>query len=202
LTTAVNRFAGILTLVLALGVGVFHGTAHAQWKYGWSTQFFVPLGDLSEISQIGLSAEVYAGQMIDRRKWAVTLDAGIHWFIPKELTEEEVPDWVADPAPNGNGIVKVSGSFIPLRGSITRLFGRYYVSPRAGVYLPVGDFKKEAGFDPAFGIAPRLGYFFPITRDMQFDLALEYDYVFGDRSLQYFGVSMGILFGGQRLSRR
>ncbi len=187
---------------MALATGVFPGTAHAQWKYGWSTEFFVPLGDLSEISRIGLSADVYAGKLIDRRKWAVQLNAGIHWFIPKELAEEEIPDWVTDSEANSNGLVKLSGSFIPIRGSITRLFGRYYFSPRVGVYFPVGDFRKKAGFDPAVGIAPRLGYFFPMSRDMQFDFAFEYDYLFGDLSLQYFGVSMGILFGGQRLGRR
>ena len=195
-----KRSVVILTLLVA--IDLCPGTADAQWKYGWSSEFFVPLGDLSEISLIGLSAAVYAGKLIDRSQWALEFDAGIQWFIPEELTVEEVPDWVTDPEPNSSGLVKLSGSFIPLRGSITRFFGRLYFSPRLGVYFPVGDFRKEVGFDPAFGIAPRLGYFFPMTRDMQFDLAFEYDYLFGDQSIYYFGVSMGIFFGGRRLFRR
>lgn len=197
--TVANRSVAILTLAVSLGI--CPGTADAQWKYGWSTELFVPQGDLSEISLIGLSGEVYAGRLIDRSQWAVEFDVGIHWFIPEELRVEEVPDWVTDPEPNSRGLVKVSGSFIPLRGSITRFFGRLYFSPRVGVYIPVGGFRKEAGFEPTFGIAPRLGYFFFMSREMQFDLAFEYDYLFGDRDLRYFGVSMGIFFGGRRLKR-
>ena len=104
---------------------------------------------------------------------------------------------IAKPEVDSKGLVKISGSYIPLRGSITRFFGRYYLSPRVGVYLPVGDFKNEAGFSPSFGIAPRFGYFFPISREIQFDFAFEYDYLLGDQTFHYAGVSMGLFFGGR-----
>jgi hypothetical protein len=191
----------LLAITFAATIGLAPDTVTAQWKFGGSTEFFVPMGDLAEISLVGLSFDMYAGKAISGRKWALQVDAGIHWFIPEDLLLEDVPDWVADPKPDSKDLVKISGSYIPFRGSITRMFGRYYLSPRLGVYFPVGDFRTEAGFNPSFGVAPRLGYFFPISREIQFDFAFEYDYVFGDQTIHYAGVSMGLFFGGRRLRR-
>lgn len=198
-------FRILVVVLIAAAVSVSPDRAEAQWKYGWTSEFFVPVGDLADISLIGISAGVYAGRLLGkgrRSPWALEFDTGIHWFVPRDLTVEEVPDWVEDPVPDSDGLVKLSGSFIPVRGSITRFFGRYYFSPRLGIYLPLGDFKNHVGFEPSFGVAPRLGYFFFMSRELQFDLALEYDYIFGDRSLQYFGLSFGLFFGGKSLRPR
>jgi len=96
----------------------------------------------------------------------------------------------------------VSGTFIPIRASITRLFGRTYVSPRVGFYIPTGGYKKELELEAMFGVAPRVGYLFPMTRDTSIDFAAEWNYLFGDNNLQYVGVSFGIFFGGRRLPRQ
>ena len=191
----------LAVLIVTSAITSAADSANAQWKYGVSSEFFVPLGNLNDISQLGISGIVYAGRMIQRRTWAFEVDGGVQWFIPRHLQAEEVPDWVANPDPDSDGRVSISGSLLPVRASITRFFGRYYLSPKVGAYFPAGDFKKKLELDVMFGIAPRFGYFYPMTRDVQFDLAVEYNYLFADESLQYVGFSFGLFFGGRRLPR-
>jgi hypothetical protein len=157
------------------------------------------MGDLSTFSLFGLSFDAYASHSLIQRKLAVTVDAGIHWFLPDEARVADLPDWLEGIEADQDDEVSVSGSFIPVRGSLTLLFGRFYVSPRAGAYLPVGDFRRDLDLGTRLGIAPRAGYLFLVSPDVQFDFGVEYDYLFGEGSLHYVGFSMGLFFGGRRL---
>ena len=188
-------------LLLAGLIAIMPNRTEAQWSFGGSSEFFVPVGELSKVSLVGVSFGIYTGTRIGRSPWALQADAGLQWFIPDLIPIEDAPDWVTNPNPNNRNELSMSGTFIPIRGSITRFFGRYYVSPRVGVYIPTGDFTREADLKTSFGVAPRIGYFFPISRSVQFDFAFEYDYQFSDPVMQYFGVSLGVFFGGRRLSR-
>jgi hypothetical protein len=191
-----------LSLTVLLAIVLFHAPrSEAQWRFGGSSEFFAPLGDLSSISIVGLTFGMYAGRMLDRKHWAFTVDGGFHWFLPEELRPEDVPDWVPNPNEDRPGQVSLSGTFLPLRASITRFLGRYYIVARGGVYFPLGDFRNEVELSTMFGVAPRFGYFFPVARGVQFDLALEYNYLFGDLEMHYVGVGMGLFFGGRRFTR-
>jgi hypothetical protein len=190
-----------MVATLSLVAAVAPQKSEAQWRFGGSAEFFAPIGDLAEISLLGLSFDAYASHALVRRKLAVTVDAGIHWFIPDELNAADLPDWVGDVDVGQDGRVTFSGSFIPIRGSLTLLFGRFYVSPRVGAYISAGDFRRDLDLGTKWGIAPRTGYLFVISPGVQFDFALEYDYLFGDESLQYVGFGLGLFFGGRRLAR-
>jgi hypothetical protein len=70
------------------------------------------------------------------------------------------------------------------------------------VYIPAGETKSKLGMKTSFGISPRIGHLFFVTRDLTADLGLEYTVIFDEETVMFVGFGFGFLFGGNRLPRR
>jgi hypothetical protein len=146
----------------------------------------------------------YVSARLGGRKspWIITADVGAQWHAGDTVDQEEFPNFVLPDTVGDDDAVDFSTWLFPIRGSITRLIGRTYISPRVGVYIPVGDLKDRLGFDPSLGVSPKIGYLFFVTRDLTADVGIEYTVVFGAETLMYVGFNFGFLMGGKRLPRR
>lgn len=171
---------------------------------GFTTEPFIPVGKYAKAIDIGWGATGYIGTRLGGRKsnWVLEANAGAQWHAGDRVDLDEFPE--ARPDTTGDGdAVAVAGWLFPLRVSLTRVLGRAYFSPRVGYYIPVGGLKSKIDMQPSFGITPRVGYFFFITRDLTADLGLEYTVIFDSRApLMYVGFSFGFLMGGKRLPRK
>ncbi len=191
-------FALLLTL-LAVAGGV---TLIAAQTFGFTTEPLVPVGKFAKAVDIGWGATGYVGTRLGGRKspWLLEANIGAQWLAGYSVDSDEFPD-IAPPDSTSNA-VQLSGFLFPVRASITRLMGRTYFSPRVGLYIPAGGLKSKLKMEPSFGISPKIGYFFFVTRDLTADIGLEYTVIFDRDPLMYVGFSFGFLMGGGQLSRR
>jgi len=189
--------------LLALLVGASGAPIVAAQTFGFTTEPLVPVGKFAKAIDIGWGATAYVGFRLGGRKsrWALEADVAAQWLAGDSIDPDSFPDIFPPDSTDGDGI-QVSGFLFPIRASITRLFGRSYFSPRVGVFIPAGDLKSKLKMEPSFGISPKIGYFFFITRELTADIGFEYTVVFDRDPLMYFGLSFGFLMGGERLPRK
>ena len=187
-----------LLLTVLLIVGGF-STATAQ-TFGFTTEPLVPVGKFAKVIDVGWGATGYVGFKLGGRKspWFFEANVAAQWLAgdSNDLTDFGRP--LIDPGDQ----IRISGWLFPIRASLTRIFGRAYFSPRAGIFIPAGDLTSKLNMSTDFGITPKIGYFFFITRDLTADLGIEYTVIFDREPLMYIGFSFGFLYGGKRLPRR
>ena len=192
----------ILLLAICL-VASLVPTVEAQ-VLGFSFEPLLPIGKFSKVADIGWGATGYMTTRLGGRKspWILTADVSAQWHAGDTINQEDYPDLVPPDTIGDNDAVDFSGWMIPIRGSLTRLFGRAYFSPRVGAYIPLSDFKNLLNMDPALGISPKIGYLFFVTREVTADVGIEYTVVFSEETLMYVGFGFGFVMGGERLPRR
>jgi hypothetical protein len=184
----------LTVVVVASGVGALEAQT-----FGFTTEPLIPVGKFAKAIDIGWGATGYVGAKLGGRKskWFIEGNVAAQWHAG-----DSIEDGLFAPDTTGDGdAIQVAGWIFPVRASLTRLFGRAYFSPRVGIYIPVGGLKDKLNMEPSFGISPRIGHFFWISRDITADLALEYTVIFDQAPLMYVGLSFGFLMGGGRLPR-
>ncbi len=191
--------ASLLTLV----VGASCVSLAAAQTFGFTTEPLVPVGKFAKAIEIGWGATGYVGTRLGGRKsrWVLEADIAAQWHAGDSIDPDEFPD-ILPPDSTGGNAIQISGFLFPVRASLTRLFGRSYFSPRVGIFIPVGDLKSKLKMGSSFGVSPKIGYFFFITRELTADIGLEYTVIFDRDPLMYIGFSFGFLMGGKRLPRR
>lgn len=190
-----------LALLLTLLAVVGGASLIAAQTFGFSTEPLVPVGKFRRAIDIGWGARGYVTTRLGGRKstWLLEADIAVQWHAGDSIDPDEFP---GVPPPTAGGSVQVSGFLFPIRASITRLVDLAYFSPRVGLFIPVGGLKDKLNMTPSFGISPKMGYLFFISRDLTADLGLEYTVIFDSDPLMYVGFSFGFLMGGGRLPRR
>ena len=194
----------LIALLLVLSVVASGASAIAAQTFGFTTEPLVPVGKYAKAIDIGWGATGYVGTRLGGRKskWLLEANVAAQWHAGDSIDPDEFPDAIPPPDQSGNSdAVQVTGWLFPIRASITRLFGRSYFSPRVGVFIPVGGLSDKLKMEPSFGITPKIGYFFWITRELTADLGLEYTVIFDREPLMYVGFSFGFVMGGERLPR-
>lgn len=194
----------VTTLLLLTALG-FEGNARfarAQAP-GFSTEPLLPVGKFAKAADVGWGISGYYSFRLGRTSpWAFVADVGAQWHAGDSIDRTEYPDlFPPDSTVDGDGIA-LSGWIFPIRASLTRILGRAYFSPRVGVYIPVGETKSRLGMRTSFGISPRLGHLFFVTRHLTADVGIEYTVIFDREPVMYVGFGFGFLFGGNRLPRR
>lgn len=168
---------------------------------GFTTQPMVPVGRFAKAADIGWGLTAYVAKRLGRKSpFAIGLDVGVQWHAGDSIDRTEYPDV---PPPDSEGdAAALSGWMFPLRAEITTLVSNGYITGRAGIYIPVADLDSKLGLEPSFGISPRVGYLFFVTRDLTADIGIEYTLVFDSDPIMYGGFGFGFLTGGKRLPRR
>lgn len=190
-----------LALLLTLLAVVSGASLIAAQTFGFSTEPLVPVGKFARAIDIGWGATGYVTTRLGGRKsvWLFEADIAAQWHAGDSIDPDEFPD-VPPQTPGGS--VQVSGFLFPIRASITRLVNLAYISPRVGLFIPVGGLKDKLNMTTSFGISPKIGYLFFVSRDLTADLGVEYTVIFDSDPLMYVGFSVGFLMGGGRLPRR
>ena len=191
----------LVALVICFLAGASN-PASAQ-ALGFTTEPMVPIGKFSKASDIGWGITGYMGFRLGRKSPLVLqFDAGAQWHAGDTVDKDEFPDLIPPDTVGDDDAIDFAGWMFPIRGSLTLLLGRAYVAPRAGLYIPIGDFSNVLQMDPSFGISPKVGFLFFVSRDVTADVGIEYNVVFTDPQIMYVGFSFGFLLGGERLPRR
>lgn len=191
----------VIVIAAAVILAAAGDDAEAQLVPGFSTEPLLPVGDYAKAVEIGWGITGYLARRIGGRKgtWAITADIGAQWHAGDTVDPDDHPE-IFPPDSTGDGDeLSVTGWMFPARLSFTKVFGRTYVMPRGGIYIPVGDLDSILQLDPSFGFSPRVGYLFPVTRELTADVAIEYTIVFDRVNVMYFGFGFGFLMGGGRL---
>ena len=191
----------LFALLLTVSAVASGASLIAAQTFGFTTEPLVPVGKFAKAIDVGWGATAYVATRLGGRKspWVLEANIGAQWHAGDSIDPNEFPGL---PPPGDGGSVQVSGFLFPVRASITRLMGRSYFSPRVGVFVPIGGLKDKLQMETSFGISPKVGYFFFITRELTADLGLEYTVIFDRDPLMYVGFSFGFLVGGRRLPRR
>jgi hypothetical protein len=198
-----SRFHSLVASLVASLVVIlcFAGQSQAQ-TFGFTTEPVIPVGDFSKVTKIGGGVTGYVGSRLGRKSpWLIEVNSGFQWHAGDRVSLDEWPGVPEDSTADGDRI-SISGWMFPIRASITRLFGQAYFSPRVGVYIPAGDLDSRLGLSTSFGVSPKIGVLFFVSRDVTADLGIEYTAVFDEQTVMYVGFSFGFLMGGGRLTHK
>ena len=191
------------TIVLALLVACFAGTASAQdayvptWAFGFDARGMLPMGDFGDVSEWGVGGTAYLAFNVAPQV-ALTGRAGYLYFGGKEY-----------PAAIGliTGTAKTNFNMIPILVGAKFFFSegdmRVYGAGEAGLFMLSGTatFTPDGGGtetevdldgESKFGVVPTLGAQFKAGDAMNVDAHVNFPFVFTeDTSTNWLGFGIG-----------